>query len=94
LVVEGPATLAVITLLVAIVMWVMPFDTTDTPSIIQPFGGKLAVLVVLFTATLWCARFHNALIHQSTVNRHRALSLQIFQAFSQAQVTTLRRMPY
>lgn len=78
------AALAVITLLVAIVMWVTPFDATDTPSVIQRFGGKLAVLVVLFTATLWCARLHNALMHQATVNRHRALSLQTFQAFSQA----------
>jgi len=51
---------------------------------VQRFGGKLAALVVLFTATLWCGRTYKALKHLSTVNRHRALSLQTFQAFSQA----------
>ena len=40
--------------------------------------------MVLFTATLWCGKTFKALKHLSTVNRHRALSLQTFQAFSHA----------
>lgn len=76
--------LASVTLGIAVVMWLLPLNGSDTPALIQRFGGKLAVLVVLFTATLWCAKTHNALMHLSTVNRHRALSLQTFQAFSHA----------
>jgi hypothetical protein len=76
--------LAVLTLAVALVMWLLPLSGGDTASVVQRFGGKLAVLVVLFSATLWCGKTHNALMHLSTVNRHRALSLQTFQAFSHA----------
>lgn len=78
------AFLAVVTLGTALLMWLLPPNGADVPALIQRFGGKLAVLVVLFTATLWCAKTHNALMHLSTVNRHRALSLQTFQAFSHA----------
>ena len=51
---------------------------------LKHFGGKVAVLIVLFAATLWCGRTYKALAHLSVVNRHRALSLQTFQAFSKA----------
>ena len=78
------AVFAAVTLATALVMWLLPVNGADTPALIQRFGGKLAVLVVLFTSTLWCAKTHNALMHLSTVNRHRALSLQTFQAFSHA----------
>lgn len=78
------ALLATVTLGTALAMWLLPLNGADTPALIQRFGGKIAVLVVLFTATLWCAKTHNALMHLSTVNRHRALSLQTFQAFSHA----------
>jgi hypothetical protein len=76
--------LALVTLAVAAVMWFAPANGSDTATVVQRFGGRLAVLVVLFTATLWCGKTFNALMHLSTVNRHRALSLQTFQAFSQA----------
>ena len=78
------AAFAAVTLATALVMWLLPLNGADTPALVQRFGGKLAVLVVLFTSTLWCAKTHNALMHLSTVNRHRALSLQTFQAFSHA----------
>lgn len=76
--------LAVLTLAFTAFMWLMPVETTDSAVVIQRFGGKIAVLLVLFTATLWCGRTYKALMHLSTVNRHRALSLQTFQAFSHA----------
>lgn len=75
---------AAMTLLFAIAVWLVPITGDDATTILQRFGGKLAALVVLFTATLWCGRTYKALKHLATVNRHRALSLQTFQAFSHA----------
>ena len=75
---------AVITLCFAVAIWLVPMAGDDLPSIVQRFGGKLAALAVLFTATLWCGRTYKALKHLATVNRHRAMSLQTFQAFSHA----------
>jgi hypothetical protein len=75
---------ATTTLLFAIAVWLFPITGDDVPTVAQRFGGKIAALVVLFTATLWCGRTYKALKHLATVNRHRALSLQTFQAFSHA----------
>lgn len=80
----GTAVGASLTLAFAIAVWWFPISGDDTSGVIQRFGGKLAALVVLFTATLWCGKTYKALKHLSTVNRHRALSLQTFQAFSHA----------
>jgi hypothetical protein len=80
----GTAAGALLTLAFAITVWLMPISGDDATTVVQRFGGKLAALVVLFTATLWCGRTYKALKHLSTVNRHRALSLQTFQAFSHA----------
>lgn len=46
--------------------------------------SKVTVIAILFTSTLWCSRIYRALIHQATVNRHRALSLKTFRAFVEA----------
>ena len=46
--------------------------------------SKGAIIAVLFTGTVWCGRMYRALIHQATINRHRALSLKTFQAFVSA----------
>ena len=46
--------------------------------------SKVTVIAVLFTSTVWCGRIYRALIHQATVNRHRALSLKTFRAFVEA----------
>ena len=43
--------------------------------------SKAAIIAVLFTGTVWCGRIYRALVHQATINRHRALSLKTFQAF-------------
>jgi hypothetical protein len=76
--------LAAATLGFAVLMWLTPVQGSQPEIIVQRFGGKLAVLVVLFTAALWCGRTYKALMHLSTINRHRALSLQTLQAFSHA----------
>ncbi len=76
--------LTVITLFTAFLLWWGVTDTGDTTLTIQRFGGKIAILIVLFTATLWCGRSYKAMMHLATVNRHRALSLQTLQAFSAA----------
>lgn len=76
--------LAALTLAFAVGMWIWQVDTTELNLVVQRFGGKFAVLAVLFTATLWCGKTYKSLMHLATVNRHRALSLQTFQAFSHA----------
>ncbi len=77
--------LGFLTLVAAIATWWIGL-TTDLEgfNLLQAFGGKIAILVVFFTATLWCGRVYRALMHQATLNRHRALGLQTFQAFSAA----------
>ena len=46
--------------------------------------SKVTVIAILFTSTVWCGRIYRALIHQATVNKHRALSLKTFRAFVEA----------
>ena len=77
--------LGFLTLIAAIATWWIGL-TTDVEgyNLLQAFGGKIAILVVFFTATLWCGRIYRALMHQATLNRHRSLGLQTFQAFSAA----------
>lgn len=75
------AGLAVVTAVVAGLMWYF-VEPAGAPGVLtQKLGTKVAVLVVLFSATVWCGRMYRALMHQATINRHRALSLQTFQAF-------------
>lgn len=50
--------------------------------------AKVSIVAVLLTATLWCGRIYKSLVHLSTVNRHRALSLLTFQAFANATEDT------
>ena len=78
------AVLAIATIGFAILLWLVSEPTDNPWQAAQKFGARIVVLVVLFTATLWCGRIYKALMHQSVTNRHRALSLQTFQAFSAA----------
>ncbi|MDN7134915.1 hypothetical protein [Pseudidiomarina terrestris] len=78
------AVLALATIGFAVLLWWIS-EPTDSPwQAAQKFGARIIILVVLFTATLWCGRIYKALMHQAVTNRHRALSLQTFQAFSAA----------
>lgn len=76
--------LAVITLILALVMYFTIEAGMDYFQALQKFGSKLAALGVLIAATVWCGRIYKAIMHQAAVNKHRALSLQTFQAFSHA----------
>lgn len=78
------ACFAVITLVAAVLMWRFPESNLTSGELTQKLGTKIAILVVLFTMTVWCGRIYRALRHQASVNKHRGLSLQTFQAFSAA----------
>ena len=56
----------------------------DNSLLFQIMLSKLVILLILITATLWCGKIYKGFMHLSTLNKHRALSLQTFQAFSQA----------
>lgn len=75
------ACLAVATLAVAVFTWFWTQIGLDKGQIWQKVSSKLIALSVLMTATFWCGKMYKALMHQSAVNRHRALSLRTFQAF-------------
>lgn len=47
-------------------------------------AGRIAILGMLFYVTVWCSSVYKALMHQVTINRHRANSIKTFQAFTQA----------
>lgn len=61
--------------------WPAVSPSADAWETLRNVVSKGAVIAVLFTGTVWCGRIYRALIHQSTINRHRALSLKTFQAF-------------
>ena len=76
--------LALLTLLVAITMWHFTEPGLDKGQLWQKLGTKLIVLAVLISGTAWCGKIYKALMHQATVNNHRALSIQTLQAFAAA----------
>ena len=51
---------------------------------LSSLASKVAIIGVLFTCTIWCSRIYRSLVHQATVNKHRALSLKTFQAFAKS----------
>ena len=80
------AVFAVATIGAAIGFYFWPKVSEDPNSweILRNVTSKAAIIAVLFTGTIWCGRIYRALIHQATVNKHRALSLKTFQAFVKA----------
>ena len=78
------AVLGSATFVMAVLTWFWTQAGLDSGQIWQKVASKFIVLSILVTATLWCGRIYKALMHQSATNRHRALSLQTFQAFSSA----------
>lgn len=75
---------AFITFLVAVILWFYPGADLDQIQIWQKLTSKIVFLGTLISSTIWCGRIYKALMHQSTVNRHQALSIQTIQAFSNA----------
>ena len=61
--------------------WPKVPDNADGWQTLRNVISKAAIFAVLFTGTVWCGNIYRALMHQATINRHRALSLQTFQAF-------------
>jgi len=60
-------------------------DVTEEKMIVlQHFGTKVLLIVLLLTATMWCAKMYRALKHQAAAYRHRELSIQTFQDFTNA----------
>lgn len=77
--------LTCLTFALALLSWFYELSPTVTNyQLLYKLGSKIAILAILFTATVWSGRIYKALRHQSAVNRHRALSLQTFQAFTNA----------
>ena len=76
--------LGIATLITALLLWYFVEPGLDKSQLWQKLGTKLAVLGVLISGTFWCGKIYKALMHQSTINRHRALSIQTLQAFSAA----------
>ncbi len=75
-------TMGVVSVIATIaVVWVNETSSSNSLLLASP---KFFLLALLLTATLWCGRMYRAFMHQSTVNQHRALALQTFQAFSAA----------
>lgn len=70
----------------AVLFYYWPEVASDagTSETLRNIGSKAAIIVVLFTGTVWCGRIYRALVHQAAVNKHRALSLKTFQAFVEA----------
>lgn len=83
---RATAILAVATIVAAIIFYFWPTVPSDAGpwETLRNVVSKTAVIAVLFTGTVWCGRIYRALMHQATVNRHRALSLKTFQAFAKA----------
>lgn len=77
--------LATLTFILAFISWFheLPPDSTSY-QILYKLGSKITILAILFAATIWSGRIYKALRHQSAVNKHRALSLNTFQAFTNA----------
>lgn len=57
---------------------------TNTWDAVYRLGGRIVAIGVLFYAAVWSGRIVLANMHQASVNKHRAVSLQTLQAFHQA----------
>lgn len=77
-----------ITILVATLIWFNPEAGLDTGQLWQKTTTKIVVLGLLISATFWCGKIYKALMHQSVINKHRALSIQTLQAFVNAAEDT------
>ncbi len=80
---KATAAFAAATILAAVLFYFWPTLPADADEwdILRNIVSKAAIIAVLFTGTVWCGRIYRALMHQATVNRHRALSLKRFQVF-------------
>lgn len=54
------------------------------PALLQVTTSKFILLGLLFSTTFWCGRNYRALMHQASINRHRANALKTFQTFNKS----------
>ncbi len=78
------SSLAGVTLAAALLLWFLIESGLDQGQIWQKVSTKVVILGILVAATVWCGKIYKALMHQSTVNQHRALSIQTLEAFTAA----------
>lgn len=48
---------------------------------VQGLLSKAGLVAILLGTSVWCGRMYRALLHQISINEHRQLSLDTFQAF-------------
>lgn len=78
------AIMGIVTLCLAGTMWHFTESGLDSGQLWQKLGTKLAILAILISGTFWCGKIYKALMHQSSINRHRSMGIQTLQAFSAA----------
>ncbi|OFX10254.1 MAG: hypothetical protein A2516_08495 [Alphaproteobacteria bacterium RIFOXYD12_FULL_60_8] len=68
------------------VMWYVAYHSSDLgkAQLVQVIAAKLVILSILIGASTWCGGIYKALRHQTSVNKHRAMSLRTLQAFVKA----------
>ena len=59
-------------------------SSTSTLEIAYGIGGRVIGITVLFYAAMWSGKIALANMHLSSVNKHRAISLETLQAFQNA----------
>ena len=69
---------------ILLIYWPTESSGANEWETIRNLVSKAAIIAVLFTSTIWCGRIYRSFVHQVSVNRHRALSLKTFQAFTEA----------
>ena len=83
---KGIIGCSVVTIVAVVVLYFWPSLSADasTWQIVRNTFTKASAIAVLFNGIVWCTRMYRVKSHQGSVNRHRALSLQTFQAFVKA----------
>jgi hypothetical protein len=54
------------------------------PEILQPITSKIIIIVLMLSATIFCARQYKVAQHQYSINQHRADALSTFRRFTDA----------
>lgn len=82
----GTIGFATIAALIAIFTYFEDYTqyATNTLLLWPKLGCKMLLLSLCITASMWCGKIYKSTRHIAILNRHRALGLKTFQAFSAA----------
>ena len=76
------------TLALGLSIWLVFGNPVEVPvnpwAAVYQLGGRVFAIAVIFYAAVWSGRVVLANMHQASVNKHRAVSLQTLQAFHKA----------